>query len=157
MVHKKNLQSGLTLVDVVIGIIFLAVAFVGTTYAIRSIEEQGFTSEVLIRGTSLGNSIMEVMRSLRFDENYVEPWSNPLGPEEGNPADYDDVDDYFQGYPWTYTDYTGFTAKTRVFYVDPDVSLDDSVGTITNYKKIIVHVYHSRLIDKITITSELTP
>jgi len=147
----------MSLIEIIIGIIFLSVAFVGTLYAIRAIQSEAFLMEALIRGTSFGNSIMEVVRSHRFDENLVAPWSNPIGPEEASSVDYDDVDDYYAGYEWSYPEYDGFTAKTRVFYIDPEVSLDDSIGTIMSYKKILVHIYHSSYNQKLTIESQITP
>ncbi len=147
----------MSLVEIVIGIIFLGVAFVGTLFAIRSIEEQSYLMEALIRGTSFGDSIMEVVRSHRFDENTVQPWSDPLGPEEASAVDYDDVDDFYAGYDWIYPEYEGYSGKTRVFYIDPEVSLDDSIGTPMSYKKIIVHIYHAAYDQKLTIESQLTP
>ena len=110
----KFYKSGMSLIEIIIGIIFLGVAFVGTLYAIRAIQREAYLMEALIRGTSFGNSIMEVVRSNRFDENLIAPWSDPLGPEEAQVTDYDDVDDYYGGFVWTYPEYEGFTAKTRV-------------------------------------------
>ncbi|MFQ6609358.1 MAG: hypothetical protein ACE5D7_01020 [Fidelibacterota bacterium] len=153
----KMFKSGMSLIEIIIGIIFLGVAFVGTLYAIRSIQSEAYLMEALIRGTSFGNSIMEVIRSHRFDENLIAPWSNPLGPEEALAADYDDVDDYYGGFDWTYPEYGGYTAKSRVFYIDPAVSLDDSIGTPMSYKKILVHIYHDAYNQKLTIESQITP
>ena len=159
MIKFTRMQSsGMTLVEIVIGILFLGIAFVGTLYAIRSIETEGNLMVALLDGTAFGNSVMEVVRSHRFDENYVSPWTNTLGPETGETANtYDDVDDYYAGYTWTYPEYPSFYAKTRVFYVDPAVNLTDSVGSVTNYKRILVHIYNDSYDDKLTIESVITP
>mgnify|MGYP003960045409 FL=1 len=159
MIKKSYLLSkGMTLIEVTLGILFLGIAFVGTLYAVRAIEEESNVMVALIEGTAFGNSIMEVVRSHNYDENASSPWSNPLGPESGESATtYDDVDDYYGGYTWTYPEYPAFTAKTRIFYVDPDVSIFDSVGTVQNYKRIIVHIFNDAFDEKISISAIITP
>ena len=159
MIKKSHLISeGMTLIEVTLGIIFLGVAFVGTLYSVRAIEEESNVMVALIEGTAFGNSIMEVVRSHAYDENAASPWTNPLGPESGESVStYDDVDDYYAGYTWTYTEYPAFSAKTRIFYVDPDVSIFDSVGTVQNSKRIIVHIYNDAFDEKISISAIITP
>ncbi len=152
----RKYQQGFSLLDIIVGIIFLSVAFIASLVTLRNLQSQENRMEAIIRGTSMANNIMEVVRAHSFDEQSLSPWSDPLGAEENSAADYDDIDDYI-GYTFTYQGYFGFTGKTRVFYVDPNVNLLDSVGTVTDYKRIIVTVLHPELQAPVNITSIMTP
>jgi len=152
----STLQSGFSLLDLIIGIIFLSIAFVGSMVTIRNLQSQQNEMEAMVRGSSMASNIIEVMRSYDFDENAVSPWSSPLGPEEGQIEDYDDVDDYM-GASWSYNGYTGFSGNSRVFYVDPTINLMDSTGTVTDYKRLIVTVTHAEMSTPVILSSIKTP
>ncbi len=154
--RTNKLQDGFSLLDIILGIIFLSVAFIASLVTIRNLQSQENRMEAIIRGSTMANDIMEVIRAHAFDENAVAPWSDPPGPEEGVFADYDDIDDYI-GYSFSYPGYFGFSGLTRVFYVDPNINLMDSVGTVTDYKRIIVTVNHPELQTPVNVTSLMSP
>ncbi len=154
--NNNHLQNGFTLLDLIVGIVFLTVAFVGSLIAMSNIQSQSDEMEALTRASSMANSVMEVMRAQQFDENPIAPWTSSLGPEEGSPALYEDVDDFI-GFTWTYEGYYNYTAVTRVFYVNPAVNLMDSVGIVTDYKRIIVSVNHPELDSPVHLSSLRIP
>ncbi len=145
-------QSGFSLVELVVGVLVMGVAFVGAMYAHAELEAKSTRSESVMRATSLANSVMEVIRAHNFDDNATTPWSSTLGPEEGSASSYDDVDDY-AGYSWTVSGYTGFQATSRVFYVNPSSSWLDSTGAVTSYKRILVTVQYDGLKNPLVLTS----
>jgi len=111
--------------------------------------------EAMLKADSMANSIMEIIRAHGFDENSAPPWTSSLGPEEAIYNDFDDVDDFI-GYSWTFSGYSGYSAVSQIFYVDPAVSLDDSTSTTGNYKKITVTVTYAALGSIVTHTSLIT-
>ncbi len=106
-----------------------------------------------ILAVSMGSALIEEAFSKAFDEqtannNLVEDLtelSTTLGPDGGETSRkvFDDFDDYDGYVDSTDFDTTVISAdlniKSRVFYVDPDVSLD-SVGSRTWHKKIVVYI-----------------
>ncbi len=155
MFTKIRNESGFSILDIVLGIVFLSIAFTASIFVIKNLQNRSFNLEALLRADSMANSIMEIIRAHRFDENTASPWSSTLGAEEGSYNDFDDVDDFI-GYTWSFSGYSNFTATSRIYYVDPDVSLDDSTGTLTNYKKIVVKVTHPVIPDGVTHSSLIT-
>jgi MSHA pilin protein MshD len=149
-------HSGFSLLEIILGVVIIGIAFVGAMYALSAIESRGARVETFLRATSMANSIMEVIRSNRFDENTSPPWGTVLGPEESSPQDYDDVDDYI-GFSWSFSEYPGYQGSTRVFYVNPTISWIDSINAVTNYKRIIVTVHHEGLDTPIVLSSLVTP
>jgi MSHA pilin protein MshD len=134
----KN-HSGFTIIELIIGVMIIGIAFVAVMFAHTQIQTNSTRVEFTLRSTVLANSIMKVVRSHNFDENESPPWSSMLGPDEPSSSEFDDVDDYI-GYVWPSQSagYTGYIVTTRVFYVNPSISLLDSIGVITDYKRIII-------------------
>jgi len=154
--RRNKPQAGFALIEMIVGIMIISIAFVGAMYVYAEIQTKSSGIEITLRATSLANSIMGVIRSHNFDENSSAPWSGVLGPEEGLSSNYDDVDDYI-AFPWSVPGYDNYSVSTQVFYVDPSLSWLNSAGSITYYKRITVTVDHSGLTNPILLTSLITP
>ncbi len=154
----KNSVSGFALTELIVGILVMGIAF-ATFLTIHAQQRARIISvEAMLRGTEIANSLMGIIRAHDFDENANPPWSNTLGPEENSIGFYDDVDDY-QAYNWSteLAGMPGYTATSRVFYVNPANNWLDSVGTATDYKRLIVSVNHAALKSPIVLSSLITP
>ena len=156
-VIRFNSHSGFTIIELIIGVMIIGIAFVAVMFAHTQIQTNSTRVEFTLRSTVLANSIMKVVRSHNFDENESPPWSSMLGPDESSSSEFDDVDDYI-GYVWPSQSagYTGYTVTTRVFYVNPSISLLDSTGVITDYKRIIISVYTDGLPQPVILSSLIT-
>ena len=154
MNYKKN-QSGFSLIDAIIGIIIISFVLTSVLYVLLDLRVKSVENEVIVKGTTYANSIMNYIRGHRFDENYSTlgpPWTFPLGQDGG---DYDDIDDFI-GADWSiipgYTE-IGYQATSDVFYVDEHIDLLTNCGYVTHYKRIIVTVFHADLPNPIVLTS----
>ena len=143
------------MLDIVLGTVFMGIAFSSSLFVIRNLLDTTYHMEALLRADSMANCIMEVIRAHRFDENTAEPWGSTVGPEEGSYDNFDDVDDFI-GYSWSLPGYAGFSASSRIYYINPDVSLDDSTDTPTSYKKIIIQVKNAVLTNGVEHSSLIT-
>jgi len=140
----KN-ESGMSLVDVIMGLVIIGVGFFTMLQIQGQLQNRSLKTEILMKGTTLARSYMEIVRSKRFDEQRQPPYSTTLTAEESDESDYDDVDDY-NGFTKTdLSGYPGFSVSVRVFYVDPSVSWDDKVNDPTRYKRIVTTVYNSEI------------
>ncbi|MBU0712999.1 hypothetical protein KKC74_04635 [bacterium] len=115
------------------------------TRRFNNMEGRFAVAETSLRATTLAQSYIELVRCNRFDENYSPPWSISLGPEEAGESDYDDIDDYAGYSNFSIEKFPGYSVSLRVFYVNPTISWEDSVGSQTNFKRIIATVSHSEL------------
>lgn len=154
----KTAASGFALTELIVGILVMGIAFATFLTIHASQRARIVTVEATIRGTEIANSLMNIIRAHDFDENVTPPWSSTLGAEEPSVGSYDDVDDY-QAYNWIseLTGMPGYSATTRVFYVNPANNWLDSVGTATDYKRLIVSVNHGALKSPIVLSSMITP
>ncbi len=142
----------MSLVDVIMGLVIIGVGFFTMLQIQGQLQTSSLKTEIMMKGTTLARSYMEIVRSKRFDEQRQPPYSTTLTAEETSESDYDDVDDY-NGYAKTnLPGYPGFSLSVRVFYVDPSVSWDDKVNNPTRYKRIITTVYNSE-IDSLYLSS----
>jgi type II secretory pathway pseudopilin PulG len=154
----KNSVSGFALTELIVGILVMGIAF-ATFLTIHAQQRARIISvEAMLRGTEIANSLMGIIRAHNFDENTVPPWSGTLGPEESSAGFYDDVDDY-QAHDWSteLAGMPGYTATSRVFYVNPNNNWLDSVGTATDFKRLIISVNHAALKSPIVLSSLITP
>ena len=136
-------QAGLTIGEIIVFILIAGISYITLIQIFTFADEKGMEGEVRTIMTNLALERMEIVRSKNYDEKDAPPWSSSLGPDTGESteAQFDDADD-FQGYTETgMNGFTGYTRKTRVFYVDRTVNVEDSVGTATDIKRIIVTVY----------------
>ncbi len=142
--------------DMIMGLSIIAVAIVGIQIAQNNYVNMSSRVEVGLRAISLANSVMNVIRMHDFDENSAAPWSLTLGTDTGesSAALYDDIDDY-SGATWDFSGdgFPGFTITTTVHNIDINSSWLSSVGSRTNFKRIIVQIDHPSLANPVVFSS----
>jgi Tfp pilus assembly protein PilV len=149
----KN-NHGFAYIDLIIGMVIIAIAVLPILLMITNMTNQHTQTLLLARGTTFSNSVMQQIRSARFDELDNPPWS-ALGSDFG---DRDDIDDYIDNADWSaITGFSDFNVAVSVYYIDPSSSWTDPVGGWTNYKIIIVTVSHQNLNTSLTLSSIMTP
>ncbi len=151
-----NPQSGFSIIDMIMGLSIIAIAIVGIQYAQKNYIELTSQVETSLRAVSLGNSVMNIVRMHAYDEGTASPWSSTLGPDAGESTltDYDDIDDYAAA-SWDFSNdgYAGFNVISQVYYVQVPSNWLDSLGTRSNYKRIVITVDHSVLNTPVVFTS----
>ena len=154
-----NQQSGFSIIDMIMGLSIIDIGIVGVQYVQRNYIESASQVEINLRAISLGNSVMNIIRMHAYDESTASPWSLTLGPDlgESSNTDYDDIDDY-AGASWDFSSdgFEGFTVNTQVFYVEVPNNWLDSIGTRSNFKRIVVTVSHQVLNAPVIFTSLMT-
>ncbi|NQV41712.1 MAG: hypothetical protein HQ506_05095 [Candidatus Marinimicrobia bacterium] len=149
-------QAGFSIIDMIMGLSILAIAIVGIQIAQNNYINMSNQVEISLRGISLGNSVMNLIRMHPFDENSLPPWSATLGQDSGESAlvDNDDIDDY-AGASWDFSadGFPGYIVTSRVFCINKDVSWLDSVATGLSFKRIIVSVNHPQLESPLVFSS----
>ncbi|MCF7800890.1 MAG: hypothetical protein K9N34_02605 [Candidatus Marinimicrobia bacterium] len=139
---RKSSQAGITIGEIIIFILIASISYLALIKVFDFAHAKSMEGEVRTTMTNLALDGMEIIRSKRFDENTIPPWSSSLGPDVGEAgyAQYDDVDD-FQGLVENGVNgYSGYSRHTRVFYIDRSNNIEDSVGIVTDMKRIIVKV-----------------
>lgn len=135
----------MTLLECIAAVVVASVAAAGFVSfylsAVRGHMEREGTTIALF----LGQGLMEEIKSRRFDENYVPPFSERLGTDASedasDKASFDDVDD-FDG--WTETaGFRGYTLSARVDYVEEE-NLEEVSPTATGYKRVSVKISAGR-------------
>ena len=141
-------QRGVTLIDLIITIIILAIAVPPMVGVFITSTRNSTFGVTMARANHLASNLFEEIRSKRWDEN-TGAASATLGPDTGETrATYDDVDDFHglnetppkdsQGV--TMSGSTGFRQQVSVCYV-ASTDLNTCLGSGTsNYKKITVTV-----------------
>ncbi|MEE8282053.1 MAG: hypothetical protein V3R47_00865, partial [candidate division NC10 bacterium] len=147
-------QRGITLIDLILVIVLLALAIPPMVMLLIQGTRQSTFGVTMTRANGLGSTLLEEIRSKRWDENGGAA-SATLGPETGETrATYDDVDDFHglndsppeDSLGTDMAGSTGFRQQVSVCYVDPDATpppppLDTCLGSGTsNYKRITVTV-----------------
>lgn len=156
MKRHRHSQSGFSIIDMIMGLSIIAVAIVGIQLAQRNYVRMSSQVEVNLRAISLGNSVMNIIRMHRFDENDTAPWDSTLGTDTGETSLilYDDIDDY-NGATWDFSadGYDGYSVTSSVFSVNlPDNWLNNA-GAFTSFKRIIVSIDHSAMDSPVVFTS----
>ena len=148
MKRPRHSKSGFSIIDMIMGLSIIAVAIMAIQVAQNNYVNMSTRVEVGLRAVSLGNSVMNIVRMHRYDENSISPWSTAYGTDTGEStsADYDDIDDY-AGTSWDFSGdgFTGYTVTTRVHCVDLTTSWTDSVGPGSTFKRIIVSIDHDAM------------
>jgi len=142
-------QRGVTLIDLIITIIILAIAVPPMVGVFITSTRNSTFGVTMARANHLASNLLEEVRSKRWDEN-TGAASATLGPDTGESrATYDDVDDFIvvvnesppkdsQGVAMS--GFTGFRQEVSVCYV-ASADLNTCLGSGTsNYKKITVTV-----------------
>ncbi len=153
---RHNSQTGFSIVDMIMGLSIIAVAIVGIQIAQNNYINMSSRTEVGLRAITLGNSVMNIIRMHDFDENSAAPWSLTLGTDSGesSAALYDDIDDY-SGAAWDFSGdgFPGFSVTTTVHNININSSWLTSVGSRTDYKRIIVQIDHPSLDSPVIFSS----
>jgi hypothetical protein len=148
MKRPRHSKSGFSIIDMIMGLSIIAVAIMAIQVAQNNYVNMSTRVEVGLRAVSLGNSVMNIVRMHRYDENSSSPWSTAYGTDTGEStsADYDDIDDY-AGTSWDFSGdgFAGYTVTTRVHCVDLTTSWTDSVGPGSTFKRIIVSIDHDAM------------
>ena len=142
-------QRGVTLIDLIITIIILAIAVPPMVGVFITSTRNSTFGVTMARANHLASNLFEEIRSKRWDEN-TGAASATLGLDTGETrATYDDVDD-FHGLNETppkdsqgvaMSGFTGFRQQVSVCYVaSTDLNTCLGSGLTSNYKKVIVTV-----------------
>ena len=153
MPHKNN--HGFAYIDLIIGMVIIAIAVLPILLMITNMTNQHTQTLLLARGTTFSNSVMQQIRSARFDELDDPPWST-LGSDSGT-SDLNDIDDYNDNAIAAITGFLDFNVAVSVYYIDPIFSWTAPVGGPTDYKIIVVTVSHQNLNISLTLSSIMTP
>ena len=154
---KSSYKSGFTLVEVLVSILLTGLAFMLFLQALNTGKNVRVKSELRTRQSALLNSIENLIRARRFDENNLAPWTSAvsLGVDSNETSinQFDDVDDFNNYNTASISDYPGFSYDIKVFYSEPEiltgVNADKYFFTYsdyqTNYKSIAISVSHLTL------------
>jgi len=163
---RRTNQAGFTLLDIVIGVTFLSVVFLTTMRITNDLQQKLDRRSIQVRATAIANSMLSIIRSVNFDENW--PTSNHtqasnLGMDPS--AIYDDVDDFMfnptNAANFGSTD-DGYLINVSVYYVDPLTAPPNTTIPLTgtsysNFKRIIVSVDHTELLYPVELSAIVTP
>ena len=144
MIRLIKKDSGFSLVELIVSLVILALVYTVMLRVFSGQKSLGATSELYTKAIFLGRELMHTVISKQFDESQVSPWTTTSSfGLDLNDITYDDVDDFAGYINSSVPGFPGFAQKVRVFYVQPNGNLDDSVYTSTDMKKVIVTVTHS--------------
>jgi type II secretory pathway pseudopilin PulG len=160
---KQNKFSfGFTFVELILAVVVLGIAIPPLLQVAGNLSLQAVQGDVVPTAASLGNNLMEEIKSRRWDEllttdNTQGNWSDVMSIDAGEDATdestLDDVDD-FNGWTKDFSaNYTGYTASVVVSYVDetdlntPVVipSLPLSPSWTPGFKRIVITISNSSL------------
>ena len=144
MIHKSRQNQGISIAELIMFILIASIAYIALMQIFTFAAEKSAQSEVRTNIVTLLVKQMETIRSKRFDEKINPSWTATasLGPDAGETSTslYDDCDDYAGLVETNIPGFASYTRYTRVFYVNPSVSSNDSVGNVSYVKRIIVKV-----------------
>ena len=154
---KSSYKSGFTLVEVLVSILLTGLAFMLFLQALNTGKNVRVKSELRTRQSALLNSIENLIRARRFDENNLAPWTSAvsLGVDSNETSinQFDDVDDFNNYNTASISDYPGFSYDIKVFYSEPEILTGVNTEKYfftysddqTNYKSIAISVSHLTL------------
>jgi MSHA pilin protein MshD len=153
--------SGFTLIEMIIGIVVLAIAMLLITSFLAPQGKRGVAPVIQMRAAELGNSLMQEIISKSFDENSDHNggglWrcgdsgeedctsADSYGPDDSESrTTYDDVDDYDTSGSFVSisnalgdsTKYTGFTYAVSVVATDVDADGNSNDSQLTGYTEV---------------------
>jgi MSHA pilin protein MshD len=154
--RSLTLQQGFSLVELIVGLVLMAVALTYLTSLFFSNPGRSVEPLLQIRAATFGSAVMEEILAKKFDELTPEggvpactSCSVTLGSESETRDGYDDVDDYNDscGSPIPLTDALGNTPTNFANYsmevcvIYDGVGFDGVADTNTNAKLITVNIY----------------
>jgi Tfp pilus assembly protein PilV len=142
MRSKVVCRKGMSLIEAVAAIVVAGIGAAGFVAFYLSAMKGYAEAEMRTVGAFLARGLMDEVRSKRFDENHVAPFSGSPGTDASeNPADkttFDDVDD-FDGWSEAGPDFSGYDLSASVEYVT-EADLDQVSVSPTGLKRITVTV-----------------
>ena len=143
-------------------LVLLTLSFMVFLNALNTGKTVRAKSELRTIQSVILNSVENQIRSRRFDENTIAPWSSLLGKElsdaEVDINDFDDIDD-FDGFSIaSVSDHPAFSYDVTVNYVLPISGFPISESSQTNFTSVMVRVTHptlSPITDTMIISSGL--
>jgi MSHA pilin protein MshD len=138
-------NTGMSLIEMVVAIVVVGIAIPALTRNWVDVTTRSARSEAMSDAVFLGQQLMEEITARRFDEEFNAPWTPKaqFGARRSDEHDettwdkFDDVDD-FDGY--TNTTSGGFTRSVSVDYIALTGTAWNTVGTVSDYKRIVVSV-----------------
>ncbi len=145
--RPRTRTSGLSLIELTVAIVIVAIAAPPMTALIYNVMTQGTQTDKRTAASALAKGLMEEILSKAFEDPLLAPGS--FGTEEGTRADYDDIDDYdglsqsppadSLGSPLT--QFSAFRSQVLVENVTPeDVNGLAAADGSTNFKRVTVTV-----------------
>ncbi len=139
---KSLCEKGMTLVEAIAAIVVAGIAAAGFVSLYLRVMSGYAEAEMRTVAAFLAQGLMEEIKSKRFDEHYVSPFSDSLGTEWrediADKTSFDDVDD-FNGWSETPPRFNGYVLFASVKYVN-DTNLDEVSSSQTGYKRVTVAV-----------------
>ena len=145
-------KTGFTLIEILLIIVVVSIAIPALLIMVGQEAGFGVESELRVTATNAAQALMEAIKAKCFDETSVSGTTciqtaagGALGinggETAGNPATYDDVDDYNAGVPDANVGGVTYSRSVAVCYV-PSVNLNDTstCNTATDYKQIQVTI-----------------
>lgn len=155
-----RLQSGATLVELVIAIVILGIAIVPLTMTLSFSASHSADSMIEVKVIELGQAYIEEIVSKRYDDNTAQGGSPPcsasgvpcgtIGAEAGETrALFDDVDDYhgvddsppLDSLGSARLGYDRFRVEVEVSYADASEVTAYGLDSTADAKKILVRVH----------------
>jgi len=154
MKNYSKKTMGFTLVEVLVVVVLSGLAFMIFLQALNTAKMVRVKSELRTRQSVLLNSLENLIRARKFDENESSPWSSveSLGKDQNEitVSQFDDIDDFDQYSVNSIDEYPGFGYNVSVFYSSPPENpnskkIFDLSNNPTNYKSVAISVVHATL------------
>ena len=148
MKNNRFNSEGFTLVEVIVVLVLLTLAFMIFLYALNTGKSVRVTSELrTIQGVLL-NNLQNQIRARDFED--PDSGSSTFGPETGENLinQFDDIDDFDNYSVTSITEYPAFGYSVEVQYVpleENGFNLNPNPVDQTNYKSVKVTVSHATL------------
>ena len=147
LLEKRKFEKGLTLVEIIISLLVLAVACGGLVNLIMNFSLKNAAVENRRAAVIAAKELMAEIVSKRFDQlttkDSMNGWSvlgTDAGETAGTKSTFNDADDY-DGLSETLTSpFTGYTRTTSVVYVAAADLTTASASRLNDYKRVIVTV-----------------
>ena len=144
---KRKSEHGLTLIEVIISLLILAIACGGMLNLFMDFGAKNAGVEYRRTAVILAKELMAEIQSKRFDQlttkNSVTGWSilgTDAGETAGSKSTFNDVDDYNGLSETLASPFTGFTRTTSVVYVAAADLTTASASRLNDYKRVTVQV-----------------
>ncbi len=173
---SRTSERGINLVELVAVLVVIGIAIPVLLAMWANISWRSAGSENIADATSFARALMEDVKSKRFDQNTISPWTSSAnlgidsGENKASAGTFNDVDDFIDSTDANITTPApGYIRSASVAYVYPDVSNTwqncslpvncAGVGNCTScneccYKRVTVNVRRADgMLDNVTLTT----